>query len=342
MRRRSCATWPPPAATRCSAPGACTSRTSRRRATSANPGGGCSALGGLHPPPRDPRRVRSTASPPTRPTWRWRMAALDARVQVLGPDGEREVPFVDLHRLPGDEPDARHRARARRADHRDRPAGAAVRPAGRPTARSATGRPTRSRWSPWPPRCRGGDGVVEDVRVALGGVAPQAVARATAPRSVLRGDRPDRSALPRGGRSRAGRGPSADGIDGGNGFKIPLRHPHLDRRPARPDRRGAGPDDRTAGTARHRPRPRPPRRAGEGPRHRDLRLRDARRARRLLPPGAGDGRAGPRARGSGPSRPRRSTACCRADAVHRRTAGRHRGRRTGRAAGPRSCRSAAR
>ncbi|MER7073162.1 xanthine dehydrogenase family protein subunit M [Terrabacter sp. NPDC000476] len=32
------------------------------------------------------------------------MAALDATVVVLGPDGERRIPFADLHRLPGDEP----------------------------------------------------------------------------------------------------------------------------------------------------------------------------------------------------------------------------------------------
>lgn len=32
------------------------------------------------------------------------MAALDATVRVLGPQGEREIPFADFHRLPGDEP----------------------------------------------------------------------------------------------------------------------------------------------------------------------------------------------------------------------------------------------
>ena len=34
------------------------------------------------------------------------LAALDAQVQVLGPAGARTVPFVDLHRLPGDDPPA--------------------------------------------------------------------------------------------------------------------------------------------------------------------------------------------------------------------------------------------
>jgi xanthine dehydrogenase YagS FAD-binding subunit len=33
------------------------------------------------------------------------LAALDAVVRVLGPDGERGIPLVELHRLPGDEPE---------------------------------------------------------------------------------------------------------------------------------------------------------------------------------------------------------------------------------------------
>ncbi|MQW75871.1 xanthine dehydrogenase family protein subunit M [Nocardioides sp. dk4132] len=33
------------------------------------------------------------------------LAAVDATVVVLGPDGERRVPFADLHRLPGDHPE---------------------------------------------------------------------------------------------------------------------------------------------------------------------------------------------------------------------------------------------
>jgi xanthine dehydrogenase YagS FAD-binding subunit len=32
------------------------------------------------------------------------MLALDAVVRVLGPDGERAVPIAELHRLPGDDP----------------------------------------------------------------------------------------------------------------------------------------------------------------------------------------------------------------------------------------------
>ena len=32
------------------------------------------------------------------------LAALEAKVQVTGPDGDRTIPFEDYHRLPGDEP----------------------------------------------------------------------------------------------------------------------------------------------------------------------------------------------------------------------------------------------
>ena len=37
------------------------------------------------------------------------MLALDAVVRVLGPDGEREIPIADLHRLPGDDPSRERR-----------------------------------------------------------------------------------------------------------------------------------------------------------------------------------------------------------------------------------------
>jgi xanthine dehydrogenase YagS FAD-binding subunit len=33
------------------------------------------------------------------------LAALDAVVELVGPDGERDVPLVELHRLPGSEPE---------------------------------------------------------------------------------------------------------------------------------------------------------------------------------------------------------------------------------------------
>ncbi|MCA1229904.1 xanthine dehydrogenase family protein subunit M [Saccharopolyspora sp. 6M] len=68
-----------------------------------DPGAGCSAIGGHH---RD--AAIFGASPEcvaTHPSdMAVAMAALDARVRVQGPEGERAVPVVEFHRLPGDEP----------------------------------------------------------------------------------------------------------------------------------------------------------------------------------------------------------------------------------------------
>jgi xanthine dehydrogenase YagS FAD-binding subunit len=67
------------------------------------PGSGCSAIGGY-------TRYHailgaSEGCVATHPSdMAVALAALDATVQVLGPDGERSIPLVELHRLPGDEP----------------------------------------------------------------------------------------------------------------------------------------------------------------------------------------------------------------------------------------------
>ncbi|MGI8537404.1 MAG: FAD binding domain-containing protein [Mycobacteriales bacterium] len=67
------------------------------------PGAGCSAIGGEH------RNLAilgaSEQCIATHPSdMAVALAALDAVVHVVGPDGVREVPFDELHRLPGDEP----------------------------------------------------------------------------------------------------------------------------------------------------------------------------------------------------------------------------------------------
>ena len=67
------------------------------------PGAGCSAIGGEH------RNLAilgaSEQCIATHPSdMAVAMAALDAVVHVVGPDGVREVPFDELHRLPGEEP----------------------------------------------------------------------------------------------------------------------------------------------------------------------------------------------------------------------------------------------
>ena len=67
------------------------------------PGSGCSARAGYH------RELAilgaSEACIATHPSdMAVALAALDAVVRVLGPDGERTIPLVEFHRLPGDEP----------------------------------------------------------------------------------------------------------------------------------------------------------------------------------------------------------------------------------------------
>jgi xanthine dehydrogenase YagS FAD-binding subunit len=67
------------------------------------PGAGCSAIGGF-------TRYHailgaSESCVATHPSdMAVALAALDAAVLVLGPDGERSIPLVELHRLPGGEP----------------------------------------------------------------------------------------------------------------------------------------------------------------------------------------------------------------------------------------------
>ena len=68
------------------------------------PGTGCSALGGYTRYHAILGASEHCAA--THPSdMAVALAALDARVRVLGTDGERTVPLVDLHRLPGDSPE---------------------------------------------------------------------------------------------------------------------------------------------------------------------------------------------------------------------------------------------
>lgn len=68
-----------------------------------NPGEGCGAIGGVN-------RIHAILGASdqciaTHPSDMCvALAALEAQVQVSGPDGERAIPFADYHRLPGDEP----------------------------------------------------------------------------------------------------------------------------------------------------------------------------------------------------------------------------------------------
>ncbi|MER5505381.1 xanthine dehydrogenase family protein subunit M [Streptomyces sp. NPDC002766] len=68
------------------------------------PGSGCGARDGVH---RDHAVLgHSEACIATHPSdMAVALAALDARVELYGPEGAREVPAADFHRLPGDHPE---------------------------------------------------------------------------------------------------------------------------------------------------------------------------------------------------------------------------------------------
>jgi xanthine dehydrogenase YagS FAD-binding subunit len=152
------------------------------------PGSGCGALQGVH---RNHAILGQTLEGPgaciaTHPSdMAVAMVALDAVVQVVGPDGIRSIPIAELHRLPGDDPsrDAtlRHGELITAVDLPPLPAG----------TRSAY-RKARDRASfafalvSVAAALRVEDGVVRDVRLALGGVAHKPW-RATAAEEVLRG-----------------------------------------------------------------------------------------------------------------------------------------------------------
>jgi len=113
------------------------------------------------------------------------MVALDAVVRVLGPDGERTIPLTSFHRLPGDEPQ-----RDTVLEH-----GELITAVDLPPLTFATHshyRKVRDRASyafalvSVAAAIDVADGIVRDVRIAFGGVAP-APWRARKAEAVLRG-----------------------------------------------------------------------------------------------------------------------------------------------------------
>ena len=89
------------------------------------PGSGCSAIDGLN-------RMHailgtSEACIATHPSDMCvALAALDAKVHVAGPAGERAIAFADFHRLPGDTPQRDTNLQRGRDRHGDRAAGAGL------------------------------------------------------------------------------------------------------------------------------------------------------------------------------------------------------------------------
>ncbi|MFH9347818.1 FAD binding domain-containing protein [Kitasatospora sp. NPDC017646] len=148
------------------------------------------------------------------------MAALDARVRTLGPVGERTIPFVELHRLPGDAPE-----RDTVLEHGELIT--AIELPALPLARRSAYRKVRDRASyafalvSVAAAIDVEDGVIVDARVAFGGVA-HAPWRAYRAEEALRGapasDRSYRAAA----EAELADARPAEGLDGGNAFKIPL------------------------------------------------------------------------------------------------------------------------
>jgi xanthine dehydrogenase YagS FAD-binding subunit len=148
------------------------------------PGSGCPAREGYH---RDLAILgASEACIATHPSdMAVAMVALDAVVRVLGPNGERTIPLVDFYRLPGEEPQRdtvlEHGALITAVDLPPLP--------GAPRSHY---RKVRDRASyafalvSVAAAINVTDGIVRDVRIALGGVAPVPW-RAARAEAVLRG-----------------------------------------------------------------------------------------------------------------------------------------------------------
>jgi xanthine dehydrogenase YagS FAD-binding subunit len=147
------------------------------------PGSGCSALEGFN---RNHAILGwSEACVATHPSdMAVAMAALDAVVRTQGPDGEREIPLVDFHRLPGDEPQ-----RDTVLEHGELITAVDLPPL--PFATNSRYRKVRERASyafalvSVAAAVDVADGAVRDARIALGGVAHKPW-RARAAEEVLR------------------------------------------------------------------------------------------------------------------------------------------------------------
>ncbi len=183
------------------------------------PGSGCSALGGATR--QHAILGASEACVATHPSdMAVALTALDARVHVTGAGGEREIAFGDLHRLPGDHPE-----RDTVLEHGELITGFTL-PAV-PWARRSAYRKVRDRASyafalvSVAAAVSLVDGEIDDVRVALGGVAHKPW-RATEAEAVLRGARPEEDVFRAAADAELAAAHALEGVDGGNAFKIPL------------------------------------------------------------------------------------------------------------------------
>ncbi|MET0132641.1 MAG: xanthine dehydrogenase family protein subunit M [Kibdelosporangium sp.] len=148
------------------------------------------------------------------------LTALDATVHVLGPAGAHTIRFADLHRLPEDEP-----ARDTVLAHGDLIT--AIELPALPIARNSMYRKVRDRASyafalvSVAAALDIEDGVVHDARIAFGGVAHKPW-RAHRAEQLLRGAPATMASYQRAAQAELADAQPLDGLDGGNGFKVPL------------------------------------------------------------------------------------------------------------------------
>jgi xanthine dehydrogenase YagS FAD-binding subunit len=188
------------------------------------PGSGCSAIGGAtrgHAILGTSPHSNGTACIATHPSdMAVALAALDATVRVLGPDGERTVPFGELHRLPGDAPE-----RDTVLEHGELIT--AIDLPAQPIAARSAYRKVRDRASyafalvSVAAAVDVADGVLRDARIAFGGVAHKPW-RAHRAEEVLRGATASDDSYRAAAEAELADAVAQPGVDGGNAFKIPL------------------------------------------------------------------------------------------------------------------------
>src|SRR4051812_38581621 len=188
------------------------------------PGSGCSAIGGAtrgHAILGASATSNDTACIATHPSdMAVALTALDATVQVLGPGGERAVPFGELHRLPGDTPE-----RDTVLEHGELIT--AIDLPAQPIAARSAYRKVRDRASyafalvSVAAAVDVADGVVRDARIAFGGVAHKPW-RAHRAEEALRGATASDDSYRAAAEAELTDAVAQPGVDGGNAFKIPL------------------------------------------------------------------------------------------------------------------------